>query len=173
MGSSTLISVDEYLHTTYQPDCDYVEGEVLERNMGEQAHATLQNFFAGIFWSNRDRWQLRSLTEQRVQVKEDRFRIPDVCVLLRSAAREAILHTPPLLCIEILSSDDSLRTLQQRVQDYLTMGVQNIWVVDPWNRVAYYASAQGYVQPNDGFLRLPGTEVAISLEEMFRELEIA
>ncbi len=173
MGTATLIPVEEYLRTTYHPDRDYVAGEVLERNMGEQAHATLQSFFVGLFWANRDHWQLRALAEQRVQVRTDRFRIPDVCVLPRSGSRDAILYTPPFLCIEVLSSDDSLRTLQQRVQDYAEMGVANIWIVDPWNRVAWYASAQGYLQPTDGMLRLPGTEVAISLEQMFHELEIA
>jgi Uma2 family endonuclease len=173
MGTSTLISVDEYLHTTYQPDCDYVEGEVLERNMGEQSHARLQGYLLGIFLLHRNAWQLRALPEQRVQVKAERFRIPDLCVVRRSDPNEEIIHTPPVLCIEILSSDDSLRTLQQRVQDYVSMGVQNIWVVDPWNRVAYYASGKSYVQPTDGYLRLPDSEVAISLEEMFRELEIA
>ena len=80
---------------------------------------------------------------------------------------------PSLLCIEVLSSNDSLRSIQQRVGDYLDMGVPNIWVVDSWNRVAWYASAQGYLQPTDGHLRLPGTDAAISLEELFRELDIA
>ena len=173
MGVATLISVEDYLHTTFRPDCDYIQGEVQERHMGEQAHATLQIFFAGLFWANRDRWQLRSLTEQRVQVKTDRFRIPDVCVVPRSSPRDPILRTPPLLCIEVLSSDDSLRSLQQRIQDFVEMGVPNLWVGDPWNRVDYYASARGYLQPTDGFLRLPETEVAIALEELFRELDIA
>ena len=173
MSSTTLISVQEYLHTTYRPDCDYVEGEVLERNVGEQSHATLQGFLFGVFLNHRDQWQLRALPEQRVQVKSDRFRIPDVCVVRRSDPKNEVIRTPPVLCIEVLSSDDSLRTLHQRVQDFITMGVENIWIVDPWNRVAYYASAQGYVQPTDGFLRLPDTGVAVSLEEMFRELDIA
>lgn len=136
MGTSTLISVDEYLHTTYRPDCDYIDGEVLERNMGEQSHATLQGYISAIFWTNRDRWQLRALPEQRVQVRADRFRIPDISVVPRSASRDPILRTPPLLCVEVLSSDDSLRTLQQRVHDYVAMGVPNIWVVDPLLRLS-------------------------------------
>ena len=173
MGSTALISVQEYLHTTYRPDCDYVDGEVLERNRGEQSHATLQSFLYGVFRNHCDQWQLRALPEQRVQVKSDRFRIPDVCVVRRSDPREQIIRTPPVLCIEVLSSDDSLRTLHRRVRDYIIMGVENIWVVDPWNRVAYYASAQGYLQPTGGFLHIPDTEVAVSLEEMFRELDIA
>jgi hypothetical protein len=43
-----LISVDEYLHTVYRPDCDYVDGEVLERNMAEQPHSITQVEFLSI-----------------------------------------------------------------------------------------------------------------------------
>ncbi len=173
MTSATSIPAEEYLHTTYRPNCDYVDGEVLERSMGEQSHARLQLLLASFFRFHRDTWRLRALAEQRVQVKATRFRIPDVCVVWRSDPNEEVLRTPPLLCIEVLSSDDSLRSLQERVQDYLEMGVTSIWAVDPWNRVAYYASTQGYLQPTDGYLRLPGTEAAVSLEELFHELDIA
>ena len=38
----TPISVDEYLHTLYRPDCDYVDGEIVERNIGEKSHGKLQ-----------------------------------------------------------------------------------------------------------------------------------
>jgi Uma2 family endonuclease len=140
MGSSTLVSLEEYLHTTYHPDCDYVEGEVLERNMGEQSHARLQGFLMALFFIHRDRWQLRSLTEQRVQVRADRFRIPDVCVVPRSDPNAEVLRTPPLLCVEVLSSDDSLPKLRKRVDDYVQMGVPHIWIIDPWNRIAYRAN---------------------------------
>jgi len=34
MSSTTLISVQEYIATSYRPDCDYVDGEVRERNLG-------------------------------------------------------------------------------------------------------------------------------------------
>ena len=37
-----LISVDEYLRTSDRPDCEYLEGQVLERNLGERPHARLQ-----------------------------------------------------------------------------------------------------------------------------------
>ncbi|HKE23787.1 MAG TPA: hypothetical protein VKB88_15585 [Bryobacteraceae bacterium] len=37
-----LVSVDEYLRTVYEPDGDYVDGVVLERNAGEKSHAKVQ-----------------------------------------------------------------------------------------------------------------------------------
>ena len=32
MATRTLVSVEEYLATSYRPDCDYVDGKVVERN---------------------------------------------------------------------------------------------------------------------------------------------
>jgi hypothetical protein len=54
MKSAEFVSVEEYLKTTYDPDCDYVDGEVVERAMGERDHCELQfevplpEIFAGI-----------------------------------------------------------------------------------------------------------------------------
>jgi len=42
MSSTTLVSVSEYLETSYRPDVDYVDGELLERNVGELDHSRLQ-----------------------------------------------------------------------------------------------------------------------------------
>jgi hypothetical protein len=32
MEAGTLVSVEEYLSTVYEPDCEYLDGELLERN---------------------------------------------------------------------------------------------------------------------------------------------
>ena len=42
MTVATQISVEEYLKTSYRPDCDYVDGEVRERNFGEYDHSRPQ-----------------------------------------------------------------------------------------------------------------------------------
>ena len=42
--ATVQISLEEYLQTSYHPDCDYVDGEVQERNWGEFDHATVQMF---------------------------------------------------------------------------------------------------------------------------------
>ena len=33
--------MEEYLATSYRPDCDYVDGEIEERNLGEKEHSIL------------------------------------------------------------------------------------------------------------------------------------
>jgi len=39
MSSVAGVSVEEYLSTAYRSDCDYVDGEVRERNVGEYPHS--------------------------------------------------------------------------------------------------------------------------------------
>ena len=41
MSTATLVPVEEYLATIYHPDCDYVDGVLLERNVGQKDHSNL------------------------------------------------------------------------------------------------------------------------------------
>src|SRR5258707_1437564 len=99
MASRTLISVEEYLATSYSPDCDYVDGEVLERNLGEWDHSSLQSAILLYLGTRQKAWGIRVVVEQRVQVSRTRFRIPDVCVVVGEPG-EQILTKPPFLWIE-------------------------------------------------------------------------
>ena len=42
MASGTLVPLGEYLETVYEPDCEYIDGELVERNVGELEHSGLQ-----------------------------------------------------------------------------------------------------------------------------------
>ena len=171
MGSSALVSVDEYLRTTYRPDRDYIDGELEERRVGEQPHANVQGILYGIFRDNRKAWGIRPLPEQRVQVTSSRYRIPDVCVIRNTDPKDEIITFPPLVCIEVFSKEDTFGELQARVDDYVNMGVQNVWAVHPWTRKAYYTSDGGFEQPLDGVLRIENSPVAVSLAAVFAELD--
>jgi hypothetical protein len=39
MPTGTIVSLDEYLSTTSDPDCEYVDGELIERNTAESIAA--------------------------------------------------------------------------------------------------------------------------------------
>lgn len=170
MATTVLIPVSEYLKTTYRPDCDYVDGEVEERNLGERQHGLLQGILFSIFRANRRSWRMLPLLEQRVQVSATRFRIPDLCLVSPADGSEPIVRKAPLLCVEIVSSEDTLPRLQVRIKDYVAMGVAYIWVIDPLRRKAYYGSNEGF-EPVSGSLAVPGTSIAIPLEEVFAELD--
>jgi len=167
MAAAAQISVDEYLKTTYRPDRDYVDGEVVERNVGERDHSQPQALLAAYFLARKKEWRLWALTEQRVQVTSNRFRIPDVCVLRPDAPYEQIVTTPPLICVEILSKDDSFASIIDRLDDYVSMGVANVWVIDPHKRRAYTYSADGTMEAINGELRVADSNIAVPLASIF------
>lgn len=171
MATLAVVPVSEYLSQTYEPDCDFVDGELEERNMGEELHAEVQGILAALFSNKRHEWGVRSLPETRVHVGPGRYRIPDLCIVSRSQPRGRIVTHPPILCVEVLSPEDRLARVQVRVNDFAQLGVQNIWVINPWERIAYYASPDGFDRVEDGVLRVPGTPIEVNLAELFAELD--
>ena len=59
----TPISVDEFLHTLYRPDCDYVDGEIVERNIGEKSHGKLQVEIWFFFRTRGNNWNAYAFIE--------------------------------------------------------------------------------------------------------------
>ena len=171
MPTSTMVPLAEYLHTSYRPDRDWIDGEVKERNMGEGQHALIQAFFIMFLGQRQRAWGVRVLPEQRVQVSETRFRVPDVCMARVSDPFERIVRVPPLLCVEILSWDDRMTEIQERVDDYFAMGVQAVWVVDPRRRRAFAAGSGGFLYPERDALIVEGTPVNVPVAEIFVELD--
>ena len=171
MASATLIPVSEYLHTTYRPDCDYIDGELQERNVGERPHAAVQGILFAIFYSNRRAWNIVVLPELRVQISSQRFRIPDLCVMRRSDPPDPIVQKAPLICIEVLSPEDRIHRMQERIMDYASMGVEHIWLIDPISRDAWVATADGTHKPANAEFTVPGTPIRIVLAEVFAELD--
>jgi Uma2 family endonuclease len=167
------ISVGEYLATSYRPDCDYVDGEVLERNLGEFDHSFLQGLLFRLFYDNRDNWGVRVSPEQRIRLSSNRFRVPDVCVMRREVPKEQVVTRPPLICIEILSPEDTLGRTRQRVDDYLNFGTEHVWIVDPESRKAFVCTKTGMQEPEGGVLVVSGTEIRVVLSELFAELDRA
>lgn len=167
MPAATQVSVSEYLSTTYRPDCEYVDGEILERNLGEIDHSRLQIQLAFYLRSREAEWGIFALVEQCVQVNPRRFRIPDVCALLAGAERTPIIRHAPFLCVEILSKDDTLNSVVHRLDDFLTMGVPNVWVIDPETRRGYRYTSEGMLEAKDGVMRTSNPNIFVSLTALF------
>jgi Uma2 family endonuclease len=166
-ADQALISVEEYLASVYKPDCDYVDGEVLERNWGERDHSWLQAALGAYFFARRTAWNLTVLISVRVQVEPKRFRIPDVCVLLGDTD-EQILTKPPFLCIEILSPEDRWARVKERINDFLAMGVPYVWAINAQTRQAYIATpGEGLREVKDGILRTANPAFQVPLSEFF------
>ena len=171
MATHAAIPLSEYLATSYRPDRDYVDGELQERNLGEREHALLQLILGSIFRNNRHVWNITAMTELRVQVSPTRFRVLDICVLRVDAPREQVVTHPPLLVIEILSKDDTLRAMRERVDDYVVFGIQHIWLLDPGQRRAYVCGPHGFEEPDKPELNIADTPIRIELASVWEELD--
>jgi Uma2 family endonuclease len=171
MPARTQVSVEEYLRTSYDPDCDYVDGEIVERNLGELDHSDLQSEIIAYFRARKQRLQVYAFAEQRVQISRTRFRVPDVCVVVGEKPREQIFRQPPFIAIEILSKDDRVEQMQIRINDYLTFGIRYVWVINPRTRVAWVYTKDGAHEAKDGMLRTENPAIELPLPEIFKALE--
>jgi Uma2 family endonuclease len=148
MGTSVLVSEQEYLTTSYDPDCEYDEGEILERNVGELPHGTLQLEFGGFFRDlRRQGCPIRPAVETRIRIAPRKYRIPDVFVYKEPAPRDPIPSTPPFIAIEILLPEDRMS-----------------------RRAVVYTATATY-EAKDGVLRTEDPAIAVPLTELFQALD--
>jgi Uma2 family endonuclease len=169
MPRATLVSIEEYLSSSYEPDCDYVDGVIEERNLGEYDHSNLQTTIATYLRSRARLWKVRVVVEQRIRVSATRVRVPDVCVISRDREIEQVPSKPPLICIEVLSPEDRWTPVETRIQDYLTMGVERVWVFEPQDGEVFECSKSGYRQILEDLLEAP--PVSIRISELMAELD--
>ena len=64
-----------------------------------------------------------------------------------------------------------MRKVQERLDDYASMGVQSMWVIDPWRQTAHAAKADAVLHEVKDRLTVEGTEIGISVEAIFAELD--
>lgn len=96
-----LVALQEYLNTDYSPDCEYIDGAVIERNVGKIKHAfshTEVVFQLKILLKGRSEF---AVVEQRVRVSPNRVRIPDVCVIAAWTKKSSVSHR--CLCGDFLT----------------------------------------------------------------------
>ena|SRR5579883_626439 len=161
MDAAAFVSAEEYLGTSYSPDREYVDGIVVEREVGERPHSRVQ---ANLIRFLEQRYPtLFAWPEQRLRtVAGRRWRIPDVCVTLDDPGID-VFHEPPFLCVEIVSNDDRMSRVLEKLKEYRTLGVRHIWVIDPRLKKAFtYTGALNEVEGDEltaGEIRLPLSEV--------------
>ena len=168
---SSLLTLEEYLQTSYRPDRDFVDGVTEEREMGESEHSDVQAELIYWFRLHRQEWSVRVNGELRARVGERQYRVPDVCVRYLSAPREKVLTTPPLIAIEIKSPDDRISRVVIRLRDYLEMGVPNIWLLDPIERAAFTYTKDGLKLVESERITLADSPVYLDLPGIFSALD--
>jgi Uma2 family endonuclease len=142
----TLVSVDEYLCTSYPDgDCEYVDGEIVERNVGEIDHGSVQSRVAVYLLTHYP--QFWAAVAVRVQVQSSRIRVPDVTLVAGPRPAGRIVTAPA----------------QEKIDDYLAFGIPYVWVVNPRTGRGYVHTTEAAREAKDGILRTadPATELPL------------
>ncbi len=172
MDARVLMTVEEYFRTPFDgADRDYVDGEVLERNMGELPHAILQTELAHMLRNLAQTLGIRVLTEIRIQVAATRFRVADIAVWRAGPIGQRIPTVPPFLVVEILSAEDRLVRLQPKIREYLAHGAEWVWVIDPDDRraLSYTPADLGGSLVDE--LRTQNPDITVPLPDLFAALD--
>jgi Uma2 family endonuclease len=165
MGTTALVSVEQYLNTSYRDgDREYVDGIVVERNVGEMEHGWAQTRICHyILTHHKGLW---SAVEVRMRVGPSRYRIPDV-VIDSGAPPRGVITTPPLAVAEVLSPDDRAVDLEEKIADYLSFGIRHVWVINPHTRRAHIHTPDGAFEAKDGHLWTRDPEIRLPLSDLF------
>jgi Uma2 family endonuclease len=170
MLANMQIGVEEYLALAFpdRPEPDYVHGEVVERALPTPIHARIQVQLGRFFAPLEERARLISMSELRVRIEPDVFRVVDFAVYRGHVPEGRFGANPAFIAIEIVSPDDNYHNLTQRLEDYRRWGVPHVWLVDPWLKRLYECTDAGLLQRPS--LALPDFDFAITAEEVFKDI---
>jgi Uma2 family endonuclease len=166
MAVATQVTLDEYLSHSYEPDREYAGGRLIERNLGTRKDSFLQLSIAIALRAQ----GLRTYPELRFQVRNDRFRIPDVLALAAGQKlRGDYLTDTPFIVVEIVSPDDRISDMNEKLQDYLDARVPNVWVVDPATQVLT-VHERGQTRTITDFVRTADGSISLDVADLFRQM---
>ncbi len=164
MATAVQLSMAEYLSTTYEPDREFVDGELMERNLGTWDHGRVQALLTIMLAAFETEAKAYVATEWRARVSATRVRIPDV-TLVEAGPQDQVLAAPPLLTVEVLSPEDTWAATKRKCEDYARMGVRTMWIVDP-SRHRAQVWRDGEWRETD-VLEVAETPIRIELQELF------
>jgi Uma2 family endonuclease len=170
-----FVPVEDYLSASY-PDGDreYLDGLVVERNVGTPGHSALQKILIVHLSAFEKSLQLAVRPECRTRIAETRYRVPDVLVMERPFRQtDRVVVDAPLLIIEIISPDDKHVETLRRFREYEHLGVRHIVQMDPEDRTTYLFVGGSLVRRDDldsvetrnGPLPFPASELLARLDE--------
>jgi Uma2 family endonuclease len=126
----------------------------------------MQGFLIRELWAIGRRLGLFAVPEQRVQIRPDRCRVPDVCVVTDRPEGRGVVTRPPYLCIEILSPEDPAAATLEKVREYLNFGVIWVRVIDPASRAGQVHGPNGVANIEDRIFSTDRFSVDLSGAEL-------
>ena len=94
--------------------------------------------------------------------------MPDLCVYRGPGPTDAVFRDAPFLCVEILSPEDRMSRMEDKLEDYFSLGVELVWVIDPLRCAASIHTRNGSESVRDGYLRAQSPTIEVALSDLFR-----
>jgi len=166
-----LVSVDEYLNSSWHPDKEYVDGMLVDRIVPTFPHALLQRLLIRLFEQFEEPYRFVAVPEARTQVVERaRYRIPDVLFCPRPLPKGRIVDVVPLAVMEIVSPEDRITETLERFRDYAAFGVTEIFLLDPENYTAHRFKGMSLLRTNATEIAVPGGTIPFDIDALFEKL---
>jgi Uma2 family endonuclease len=171
--TSALVSLEEYLNTSYEPDMEFVEGALVEPNVGTLRHSRLQRIVTSYLQRFHQSHRLEACPAVRLRVGPQRHRIPDVLALEEPYQEGNVVTDVPVITVEIKSPQDTFDAIVDKCFEYESLGVRNILVMDPDHRRAWLFEQNNLrLLPGASVqLRLTQSTIDFPFAEMFAELD--
>jgi Uma2 family endonuclease len=169
--ATPLVSVDEYLNTSYRPEMEYVDGVLVQLGMPSVEHGLLRKILANTLSAYEFQLGYETVLASRTRIAErSRYRVPDVMLCPIPLPEGHVLTTVPWAVIEILSPDDKLWQQVDRFKEFLNLGVPHMLLLDPEHLVAYRYEDGGLTRAKFTQLDLPSGSLPFDTEALFQEL---
>jgi Uma2 family endonuclease len=169
MSVETRIPLEEYLSTSYDPDVEYVDGVLVERNIGEWPHSLVHGNLIFAFRANYPK--AYGLPAVRCKTSATRYRLPDIALIFALPKTKFLLDAP-FLVVEVVSEDDSMSMMIEKLEEYARKGVANIWIVDPTLRKMFvYASGSLKEVSGDRIATAGEPRLELTRGEIFKDLD--
>lgn len=98
-----------------------------------------------------------------MKLRDGLYLIPDVAVFWPSLPA-LVPDSPPLVAIEVLSTDDRLTAVRNKLQEYCAWGVGHVWLVDPHSRRLYTCDT-GLTEVNSFYI--PELDLRVEPKDLF------
>ena len=164
-AAPVFVSVEEYLRSSWSPDAEYIDGQMMEREPAEDSHSAWQAAICWWFHIQAGNTAIRVRPSLRVRADAENYLVPDVTLLDRNLPAEPIATHPPVAVIEVLSPADQLARVMKKGERYEKMGIRTILIVDPEGPA--YRFHEGKLEPlTERAFTLEGSEAQFDLDEI-------
>jgi Uma2 family endonuclease len=127
---------------------EIVYGEIKERSMPSPVHGRIQLKIAAKLLSHVEENNLGAVyTETHFELAENLSRVPDIAFVSferfpeEGEDKSSRWHIAPDLAVEVVSPTDDYEDVQEKITEYFTFGVRQVWIVSPESKtLTFYHS---------------------------------